>query len=81
LAAAERRATELHEARSAVVVIDPAEVTAALADFDALWSALTPAEQTRVAELLVSPIDYDGRTGRIVVTFNRTDILSLREVA
>ena len=81
LAAAERRATELHEARSAIVVIDPAEVTAALSDFDALWSALTPAEQTRVVELMVNRIDYDGREGRIVVSFNPRGILSLKEAA
>ena len=81
LAAAERRATEVHEARSAIVVIDPAEVTAALADFDALWAALTPVEQTRVVELLVNRIDYDGRTGRIVVSFNPTGILQLKDAA
>ena len=77
LAAAEKRATELHEARAAILVIDPAEVTAALADFDKLWAALTPAEQIRVVELLVERIDYDGATGRVVVTFSPQGTLSL----
>lgn len=81
LAVAEKRATELHEARSAVLVIDPAEVTAVLADFDKLWDALTPQEQTRVVELLVARIDYDGSTGRVVVTFSPAGILSLKEAA
>ena len=62
LATAERRATELYEARNLLLVIDPAE-------------------QTRVVELMVNRIDYDGRDGRIVVTFNPTGILSLREAA
>lgn len=81
LAGAERRATELHDERAKVVVIDPDEVTEKLKDFDALWSAMTPAEQSRVVELLVQRVDYSGETGRVVVTFNPTGILGLGAAA
>ena len=81
LAAAEKRAIELHESRSKVLVIDPQEVAAALTQFDGLWAALTPAEQTRVVELLIERVDYDASTGHIVVSFNPTGILAFGRAA
>ncbi len=77
LAGAERRATEIHQERAAVLVIDPEEVGQALRDFAPVWETLTPQEQTRVVELLVARVDYDGNTGRVVVTFNPTGILEV----
>lgn len=76
LAGAERRATEIHQERAAVLVIDPEEVGEALRQFAPVWDTLTPHEQTRVVELLVAR-DYDGKTGSIVVTFNPTGILEV----
>lgn len=74
---AERRATEIHQERAAVLVINPEEVTTALRDFAPVWDTLTPQEQTRVVELLVARVDYDGNTGSVVVTFNPTGILAV----
>ncbi len=68
--AAEKRASELHEARAKVLVIDPQEVAAAFTQFDGLWAALTPAEQTQVVELLIKRVDYDGSSGRGMPTFS-----------
>ena len=81
MAAAEKRATELCEARAKVLVIDPQEVAAALTQFDGFWAALTPAEQTRVVELLIERVDYDASTGHIVVSFNPTSILAFGRAA
>ncbi len=81
MAAAEKRASELHEARAKVLVIDPQEVATALTQFDCLWAALTPAEQTRVVEMLIERVDYDGSNGRIVVSFNPTGILAFGRAA
>ena len=81
LAAAEKRGSELYESRAKVLVIDSKEVTAALVQFDGLWTALTPAEQTRVVELLVERVDYDGSNGRVVVSFNPTGILAFGRAA
>jgi site-specific DNA recombinase len=81
MAAAEKRATELYESRAKVLVIDPQEVSAALTQFDVLWAALTPAEQTQVVELLIERVDYDGSSGRIVVSFNPTGILAFGRAA
>lgn len=36
-----------------------------------------PQEQSRVVELLVTRVDYDGATGRVVVTVNLTGILEV----
>lgn len=77
MACAERRAAELHQERAAVLVIDPEGVAKALRDFAPIWDTLTPQEQTRVVELLVARVDYDGKTGNVVVTFNPTGILEV----
>ncbi len=77
LGGAERRATEIHQERAAVLVIDPEEVATALRDFAPVWESLTPQEQTRAVELLVARVDYDGETGSVVVTFNPTGILEV----
>lgn len=78
---AEKRATQLYEARAKALVIAPQEVAAALTQFDSLWAALTPAEQTRVVELLIERVDYDGSSGRIEVSFNPTGISAFGKAA
>jgi site-specific DNA recombinase len=58
-------------------LVDEAEATAALVEFDALWDCLTPREQARVVELLVERVAYDGRAGKIAITFRPTGIKTL----
>jgi site-specific DNA recombinase len=53
------------------------EVTAALASFDPLWSALSPREQTRIVQLLVERVDYDGAHEKVVITFHATGFKAL----
>ena len=55
------------------------EAERALAAFDPVWGTLTPAEQARVVELLVAGVEYDGRDGRVAVTFHPTGIKALAE--
>jgi hypothetical protein len=50
-------------------------VVTALAEFDAVWDALTPREQARVFELLVESVAYDGQAGSISVTFRTSGSL------
>ena len=76
---AERRVTEIEDELAALNgnLIDEAEVAAALTDFDAVWDRLAPREQTRVIELLVEQITYDGKDGNISITFRPTGIKTL----
>ena len=48
-------------------------------DFDALWGALTPAEQARLLALLIEVVGYDGRHRTVSVTFRPTAIRGLGE--
>ena len=53
------------------------DVSAALADFDALWASLAPREQARVVELLVERVAYDGPGGSVAITFRPSGIRTL----
>ena len=57
--------------------VDEEEVTAALANFDALWDCLTPREQARVIGLLVERVTYDAGAGSISITFRPAGIKTL----
>jgi site-specific DNA recombinase len=90
IAGAERRMNEVRDqlAVATSTHIDEAEVTDALAKFDDVWGILTPREQTRIVELLIERIDYDGGTGNIAIKFRQDavpllakDITSRLEVA
>jgi site-specific DNA recombinase len=74
-----RRLTEICEEEVALAdgLVDAAEVARVLAEFDNLWGALTPREQTRVVELLVERVDYDGQKGSGSITFRPTGIKTL----
>lgn len=76
---AERRITEIDDELATLdgELVDEAEATAALVEFDALWDCLTPREQARVVELLVERVAYDGRAGKIAITFRPTGIKTL----
>jgi site-specific DNA recombinase len=78
---AERRLTEIQE-ESVVLerdLIDEDEVARALGSFDPVWESLTPHEQTRLIGLLVERVDYDGRHGKVSITFHATGIQMLAD--
>lgn len=78
---AERTPAEIDERLRALSsnLVDEQEVAQALAEFDQVWSVLTPGEQARVLELLIERIDYDGPAGNLSITFRPTGIKSLAE--
>jgi len=81
--AAERRMTEI-DARLAELEaerIDASDVTAAFADFDNVWRALSPREQAHVLQLLVRRVDFDAAGGTIEVTFHAAGITALADGA
>ncbi len=53
------------------------EIRATLAEFDDLWSSLTPKEQARIIQLLVGRIEYDGEAGTVTITFRPSGIRAL----
>ena len=44
-----------------------------------MWETLVPGEQSRVLELLVEQIDYDGENGNVSLTFHPCGIKSLTQ--
>jgi len=54
---------------------DETEFADYLPDFAVIWDSLTIAERVRVVELLVEDVEYQGRAGKVAVTF-RADGLS-----
>jgi site-specific DNA recombinase len=77
----ERRQTEIREELLGLERgrVSEADVRAALGDFDPLWAELAPREQARLVRLLVQRVEYDGRDGRIALTFHPTGIKALLE--
>jgi site-specific DNA recombinase len=59
--------------------LDPDEAARTLGGFDSLWGTLTPRERTRVIELLVEQVEYDGTTSRVEVAFRPTGIRTLAQ--
>ena len=76
---AERRVTQIDDELATLAgdLVDEGEVAAALADFDAVWDCLAPREQSRVIELLVECVAYDGDGGNISITFRPCGIKTL----
>jgi site-specific DNA recombinase len=60
-----------------VSTFDEAEVGAALTQFDAVWEALSPSEQSRLVELLIERVDYDGAAGTLAIHFHESGLESL----
>lgn len=58
-------------------LVTEADVAAALADFDQLWTALTPREQVRLINLLVQRVEFDAADSSIEVTFHASGIKTL----
>src|SRR5262249_54725402 len=53
------------------------ELETALAAFGPVWQTLTPREQTRMVQLLVERVDYDGGKGKVAITFHVSGIKTL----
>ena len=68
-------ATELQELKSDA--FDEREVAQALERFDPVWSSLTTREQARLVHLLIEKVGYDGRTGKVTVSFRSTGLKEL----
>jgi site-specific DNA recombinase len=78
----ERRLNEVRTQLGAVPTLDAPAAAAALAAFDPVWQALSPAERTRVVQLLIERVEYDAAAGRIAITFRPQGIQALeRELA
>ena len=78
----ERRVAEI---RSELDILDAEavpqqELKRALEAFDPVWKALNSAEQTRIVRALVERVGYDGRTGKIAVTFRSSGFKDLCEM-
>jgi len=78
----ERRVGELTDELDALEaeVVPLQELKQALAAFDPVWKALNTGEQTRVVRALVERAGYDGRAGRVAVTFRAAGFKELCEV-
>jgi len=76
---AERRATEIREQVLALntSIVDEHEVATALAALDPVWDSLAPREQTRIIQLLVERVDYDGASAKVSITFHPSGIKTL----
>ena len=60
-------------------LLDEDEAADALALFDPVWAEMTPREQARVVALLVEQVVYDGKRGRVTITFAPSGIKTLAE--
>lgn len=58
-------------------LVTEADVQAAFADFENVWSALTPREQVQVLHLLVHRVEYDATDTSIEVAFYPAGIKAL----
>lgn len=58
-------------------LITDSEVAAALRDFDGVWTALSPKEQIRLINLLVSRVEFDARESTIETSFHPSGIKAL----
>jgi len=63
------RRRQLHEA----------DVKAALGQFGPVWGSLTPGEQARLVQLLVEGVEFDGKAGKVAITFHPAGIKTLAD--
>jgi flagellar biosynthesis chaperone FliJ len=68
---AEQRLNEIQEQMEAARrdVINERDFETALSAFNPVWETLSPREQARLVRLLVERVDYDGKNGKVAVTF------------
>jgi site-specific DNA recombinase len=72
----ERRLTELREEAIGLQAesLHEDEVASALREFDPVWEARGTRGKSRVLDLLIERVDYDGAEGTVAVTFRPTGI-------
>jgi len=58
-------------------LLNEADVAAAFADFDNVWTSLSPREQVRLINLLVSRVEYDTADNSIEIAFHPAGIKAL----
>lgn len=77
--AANARATALGNEEAALrqTVVTEREVAVALAEFESMWSVLSPREQARVLHVLVEKVVVDRVENTCRITFNPTGIRAL----
>jgi site-specific DNA recombinase len=75
----EQRIARLRAQREAVQQdrLDEAEASRALVGLDPAWQTMSPDEQARVVQLLVSRVDYDGAQGKVAITFHPLGLKTL----
>ncbi len=49
--------------------MDAAAVEDALCNFSLVWDELTPGEQAKIIHMLLEKVEYDGRNGKVTVSF------------
>ncbi len=78
---AERRVTEINEESNVLSgqQVYECEIEKALSVFDPVWESLTPHEQTRIVQLLVERVDYDGSANKVSITFQPAGIQTLAD--
>jgi hypothetical protein len=59
--------------------LDRDAALAALANFNDVWQALSPAEQFRVMQLLIERVEFDHAAEQVAITFRPTGIASLTQ--
>lgn len=57
--------------------VDESDLTRSLSVFDPVWESLSPREQSRIIKLLVERVKYDGRDGKVTVTFRSPGVKAL----
>ncbi len=80
---AEHRVTEIDDELATLngELIDEFEIVNALKEFGELWKMLEPHEQSRIIELLIERVTYDGHTSQLSITYRPTGIRTLGELA
>jgi site-specific DNA recombinase len=68
-------AEELGELRDDA--FDERDLVEALEQFDPVWNSLTTREQARLVHLLIEKVGYDGRTGKVTVSFRSAGLKEL----
>jgi site-specific DNA recombinase len=77
--ATEQRLAELAEELQALKndAFDEQDLVQALRQFDPVWNSLTTCEQARLVHLLIEKVGYDGRTGKVTVSFRSAGLKEL----
>jgi site-specific DNA recombinase len=68
-------AEELQELRDDAS--DEQDLVQALEQFDPVWNSLTTREQAKLVHLLIEKVGYDGRTGKVTVSFRSAGLKEL----